>query len=857
MTGSSARLLLEREDELAALSTALDDSRRNHGRLVTVVGEAGAGKTSVVEAFAEDAGVSVLWGWCDPIVPPRPLGSVIDLADAAGWRLPTDSDPWATFEMVVDRLRTKPAVVVIEDLHWADALTIDFVRFLARRISTTNSLVITTVRSDEIGDDHLVWAALAELGRGGRPSRLDIPALTIRAIGQLASATDLDPLEIEQLTGGNAFYVSEVVASSGATAPSVGAAVLARLAQVDHDIRSLVHDVAVSPRSLPIAVVRRLAEGRDGTVDGLVRTGLLNEVDGDLRFRHELARAALEAAMPPASRARRHRRLLDVLIETGIRDVSWRAFHALQSGDADAITRWVPEAARHASRLGAARESARWFEAALDHAEGFADHELAVMHEQIAGELHKTDLNERAVEHAGHAIEWHGRLGDARAIARALILRGQARWLLADLNGARADRAAAIDLLVPLGPSDQLADAHLADATSWMLARRLEQARRAVARSRGVFASTPDAAGSQLGRIESVIELAMGDADSAIAELESELERVRACGDTNSEVLLLGWLGSGSGERRRYDKAVRYLPECIDLANSLDRDGSASYHEAWLARVAFEQGRWDEAGRIGEQIEGSNPLVVATALGVLGRVRVRRGDAGASEALTDALRHGERAEVQHIWSPTCGLAELAWLEQRSEDVAGVLDGLALRVAETDSEWGRGEVAFWQWRAGLDHITDLLAEPFRLQIEGDWRGAAEAWHAIGCPYEEAMALTDGDEAAVRAAIEILDGLGARPLAAMARGRLRELGVVPPSQPRRSTAANPAGLTRRQMDVLGLIVEGLDNGEIAGRLYVSKKTVEHHVSAIFSRLGVDSRAKAIAMALADDLVGATTP
>jgi DNA-binding CsgD family transcriptional regulator len=163
--------------------------------------------------------------------------------------------------------------------------------------------------------------------------------------------------------------------------------------------------------------------------------------------------------------------------------------------------------------------------------------------------------------------------------------------------------------------------------------------------------------------------------------------------------------------------------------------------------------------------------------------------------------------------------------------------------DTDSQWARGELGFWMWRAGgIVTPPEGAAMPFALQMEGAWQQAAEAWRDLGAPYEEGMSLLDGDRIAVAAAIEIFDTLGAAPASSKARVRLRELGVsrVPPL---RTSRAGVAGLTPRQAEVLALLADGMSNSEIAEELFVSKRTVEHHVSAILTHLGVSSRAKAI--------------
>jgi DNA-binding NarL/FixJ family response regulator len=130
------------------------------------------------------------------------------------------------------------------------------------------------------------------------------------------------------------------------------------------------------------------------------------------------------------------------------------------------------------------------------------------------------------------------------------------------------------------------------------------------------------------------------------------------------------------------------------------------------------------------------------------------------------------------------------------------------------------------------------------MTGDWEAAAQRWRAVGCPYEAAIALADGDrETSLRAALDELGRLGARPAAAVVGRRLRELGVRGVARgPRPATRANPANLTARELEVLALVAEGLRNADIAQRLFISAKTVEHHVSAILSKLGARTRSEA---------------
>ena len=243
-----------------------------------------------------------------------------------------------------------------------------------------------------------------------------------------------------------------------------------------------------------------------------------------------------------------------------------------------------------------------------------------------------------------------------------------------------------------------------------------------------------------------------------------------------------------------------------------------------------------------------SPLPAIRAYAVRGRIRVRSGERDGRDALSAAVQLADGAGLLDLWSATCGLAELAWLEGQADQIPDLLRSLFDQALAADSPWARGEIGFWMWRAGaIDQPPESAAEPYARQMRGDWAGAAVAWREIGCPYEQALALADGDQTAQLTAMEILDDLGARPAAAWVRAQLRDQGMsVIPRGERAATRAHPAGLTIRQAEVLTLMTDGLSNTDIADRLFITPKTVEHHVSAIFAKLGATNRAQAIVKA-----------
>jgi ATP/maltotriose-dependent transcriptional regulator MalT len=202
-------------------------------------------------------------------------------------------------------------------------------------------------------------------------------------------------------------------------------------------------------------------------------------------------------------------------------------------------------------------------------------------------------------------------------------------------------------------------------------------------------------------------------------------------------------------------------------------------------------------------------------------------------------------EPQRIVSVAAALAEHAWLRGDFPGVAREMRGAIEYALRDRDHWRVGELAFWAHRAGA-HIEGALrvARPFQLQMSGEYLQAAQAWADLGCPYEQAFALTDSPDVVLRKrALEIFDALGARPMAARVRRQLKAEGVRGLKRgANRSTRANAAGLTVRELEVLALVAQNLSNAAIARRLYLSSKTVDHHASAILTKLGIASRREA---------------
>ena len=309
-------------------------------------------------------------------------------------------------------------------------------------------------------------------------------------------------------------------------------------------------------------------------------------------------------------------------------------------------------------------------------------------------------------------------------------------------------------------------------------------------------------------------------------------------------------LSEGLRHRGRWSEALAWIERGIEYTRELGL-------EAWLkcliggqAAVELALGRWDDAAATADAIlAGPRDQIIAPrfdSLIVLALVRARRGDPGYWPLLDEARDTAIASDDLQLLAPAAAArAEVVWLEGRPDAIGEETEyayDTACRLGEpTYAGW----LACWRDRAGLPvEPLDGVPDRFRLELGGEPELAAEEFRAGGAIYDGALAAVASTNGPVlRAALDQLHALGAKPAPAIVSRRLRELGERRvPRGPRSSTTENPAGLTNRELEVLPLLAEGLRNAQIAQRLVVSEKTVDHHVSAILRKLGVNSRGQA---------------
>jgi DNA-binding CsgD family transcriptional regulator len=845
--------LLERKAALDGLAEFAGQARCGDGRLVLLEGEAGVGKSALVEQFTHDLpGSRLLWGACDGMFTPRPLGPLFDIAQQVDGRLHSLCRAGASREQLFGGFLTglcEPGplpVVVIEDVHWADEATLDLLSFLARRIREIAVLVIVSYRNDELGGTHPLRVALGHLAVQRCTRRLRLAPLSVQAVRVLSAGRGVDPAELFRVTGGNPFYVREVLeAGLGEVPGSARDVVLARAARLGPEARQTLEAAALIGGTVDERLLGQVVAGPE--VAEVISSGLMAG-QPVLRFRHEIARQAVEQAVLPARRSGFHARILQGLRSLGCEDDARLAFHAEQAGDGPAALEHAARAGRRARTLASHREAAGQFERALRFAGGEAPASIAARWIELATELSMVDRWAEAETACTRALQNWRAAGDPLGEGDTLRRMSAVLWRLCRGEEILAAAEAAVALLEPLGPTAELAAAYGNLATFRNgpgcldvvpLARRAQE----LAVRFGVPAVQSRAATTEA----QAVWLAGGDWEPVLRRalsiaLENGIEYEAGFAYTNLHELHCG--------NRDYAKADPYfhdgLAYCEDHDLGTYRNCLRGIRTSTLERL----GRWDESVQLAQAVLAAvaspvNRMIPMTSLAL---VAARRGEPDVWPHLDAAMTAADgSAGYMYTGAVRLARAEARWLDSDLTAARREAELADDACADATDPWLNGEIAVWLRRTGSPRTNQReLAEPYRQQLTGNQRGAAGLLDALGCPYDAALALLDApDELALRRALDICNTLGAVATARIIRQKMRSLGIrsVPAGQ-RTAARENPLGLTRREQEVLELLCDGRTNASIAAKLVISPKTVDHHVSSVLAKLGVSKRTQVAA-------------
>jgi DNA-binding CsgD family transcriptional regulator/tetratricopeptide (TPR) repeat protein len=897
--------LLERDFAIAELHAAAQNVRLYGGRTVVICGEAGIGKTSLLRAWAETSPPSKLtfrWGGCEALFTPRPLGPVFDLAAqldhnvrAAVRDHKSSNDVFSAFaNWLADHPFHQSArmnelaleVLIIEDVHWADYLTLDFLKFISRRVQRSNVLLVLTFRDDEVDAMHPLTQVLGEVP-ATHCTTIKLKPLSEMSLASLSGYPANRLSELVSVSGGNPFFATELIAAQianggqqgGSTSAaklsmpiSTTAAVMARVQRVSASAREVLEVASLVPGSVELPLLNSLLNKHSNlSVEECVQRGLLIWAGRGLAFRHELARLALEEQLPPSKCRAMHSRLLNALTELEPHAIDRLAYHAARAEDFDALFELAPRAALRASALGGHREAEAHYRVALEILERsdsvtnngsftatkhgvVSKIERAKLLQAWVGQCQVLGRVDSKVEAAiQNAVQLRRELNEPIQLGKALMEQSE---VLSLLNQREASNAALDDaqlVLEQATPNAELARVYGQRSATHMLQNKWELAerwgRRAIALARQFNAFQTEA-----HALNSIGSAMLDDAQDRGYDLIMQSLQIALRNELRSDAAR-AYLNFSEACIRNRDlaRAQPMLNEGLKFVQNYDLDKYRAVLLSMQSNVHQMHGRLDEALQVARSVLTNNALATPLRNGpntVLGTVILQQDLAKGRDLLQQVWMNVlPNAQPDFVAPAAIGIAEGAWL---AGDLNACLDVVnqTMSICRELTTWDYGELAVWFHRAGGDPFqfgARKIAPPCLNEIEGRLDEAASQWRVMGMPRHEAYVLMRMDPLqhpnALNLAIERLDFIGAIGSAALARKLARQhsrAGVKGIKVgPHAAARKNPFGLTPRELEIATLIIDGYSNQRIAEAFSRSTRTVEHQVSALLGKLGLTQR------------------
>ncbi len=857
-----AASLVERDDDLDVLLRGYEAASAGSGATIVVCGSAGMGKTTLVRAFLERVeGATVFAGGCDDLIAPRSFGPFRDMARTSGLladeliRDPNREDLLDGLLDVLDR-PSRPAVMIIEDAHWADDASIDVLRYLARRIVDLHALLIITLRDREVDRSHPVRNLLAG-PTSTAPIRIGLQPLSVEAVAGLVQSlrsdgveSGLDPRSLHDVSGGNPFLVDQLLSSGpGDATRSARETLVARAERLSVDGQAVLQTLSVLPEGADPTMARMLFGDLAGALHEAEGSGLLASSADRIRFRHELGRSAIVESMSFGERMEATNQVLDALIDTGA-DPTLLVHLSRSAGDGRRATRFALEVLDGGLAPVSHREVWKLTRIALECTTDLTPSRIAGLHLAAATAGRLTNHHAEAVRHAESGVELlteHG--GTDAELASAWLELAMARAATGDHHQASTALYRAKDLLDLAPPTEESALCNTLLAASALISGDIDGA---IERT-GESIALADANGWTQVAVYALglrgVALGGPASPSGLDDMHRAIRLGAKHGPANRHAANLYNLSVLHLRNAEAAKAEELLDEAERYAREHGLDNMVFHCSVHRANILIQQGRTAEAEALVDQSleQASDPgSIRASAQAALARIWSRRGDPAATELVdrcwSEAVATGE---IQKIGVAGITRLEYLWLQGEDESLRPFAQHLATLGERHQHHRLRADALRMLQRLGeAVEPFDGCPAPLAAALAGDHRLAAERWAEAGQPYEQALELVESSDASIAfEGLRLLDRAGATRAADLVRQRLRSRGLQGvPRGPRRSSDGAVPVLTDRQLDVLRLVADGLTNQQIADELFVARRTVDNHVSAILSRLGVEGRHEA---------------
>jgi ATP/maltotriose-dependent transcriptional regulator MalT len=852
--------LIERGSFLTALISQFGKVSKNEGRCIFVSGEAGIGKTSLIKAFCNEVKdkCNVYHGICDALFTPRPLAPLYDVLLQLGKNIPEGNiditNRTVFFTNFLHELndRKKVNVIVFEDIHWADEATLDFIKFLARRITQLKCLFILTYRNTEIHSSHPLRNIMGQLNPDSF-TRIELMPLSKHAVEKMAEERGYNGEDVFRITNGNPFYVTEILASYSHGIPdNIKDSILSVYNKMNEKTKHVWEILSVLPTAFEMYYLDKLDASYIPAVQDCIDSKILIVDKERILFKHELYRRTIESSLSPLARIALNKKILDLLLESFEENQATERIihHAKNANEYDLVVKYAPMAAKHAASLGAHIEAARLYLTAIEYHQGNDEDILIQFYESYAYECYLTNQAREAIIYTARALDIWKKKNNIEKIGNSMRFLSRLWWWNGNWNRAESLAKEAIEILDNQPSSKAKAMAYSNLAQLKMLTEKLDEClywgEKAIVIAKEL--NDEETLSHALNNVGTV-EMTQGSIEKGNELLQQSLAIALKNSYNEHAARAYTNLGCNWVILKNYKEAEKFFEEGIQYCEERDLDAWASYMLSWKATLKLETGHWKEAYSLAESLlknEAQTPIVRIIVLVVAATIKMRRGEDDALRQLMDAkAMASESMESQRILPVLSAMLEYEWITGSIVIDDKILDSGKATIADSETIYGNQEFVFWLSKARKQNLTlKNIKGGYDIDTTASALKTAAFWERAGNPYEEALALFETSDDNKRKAIAIVQRLGATAVYERMKFEMRRSGIKKiPRGIRKTTQSNPEFLTDRELDVLRLLQEGLHNKEIAGRLFISAKTVDHHISAILYKLEVNSRTKAV--------------
>jgi predicted ATPase/DNA-binding CsgD family transcriptional regulator len=850
---------------MESLQAMFENVATAEGHCALVSGEPGIGKTSLTKTFCSEIKdeASIYQGTCDALFTPRPLAPVYDIL----WQM--NSDLNESTEENVDRTllftkiyrvlkeSKKTSVVVIEDIHWADEATLDFIKFLARRINQLHCLFILNFRDDEIHVNHPLTTVLGQLPPDSL-TRLQLTPLSRGAVEKLATEKGYKGEDVYSISGGNPFYVNEILASYSLGIPAnIKDSVLSVYNRLDGISKQVWQILSVLPTGIEVNYLEKMEPFYQAAIHNCLDLKIVIAKNDVIFFKHELYRRTIETSLSPLVRMELNKRILDLFLESfeQKQEIERIIHHAKNANEHELVVKFAPIAARQASAVGAHIEASKLYFSAIEYYQGNDSEMLIDFYESYAYECYLTNQVKEGIIYFTRALNLLREINDMEKIGNSLRFLSRLWWY--DGNRVLAEKyaAEAITLLNDMPSSKAKAMAFSNMSQLKLVCDKATEC---------IFWGTKAIEIAKEINDDESLSHALNNVGSIKMNLASSAQEGKDMLQQSLDIALKNCfhehvaraysnLASNGVASKDFVLAKKALDAGIQFCEERDLDSWRANMLSSKAVLLLETGDWDQACDIATyllQLEKQlNSFSIHASL-VMAAIKMRRDEEGALELLLDAITVAfETQELQRMIPALITALEYECITGTSIIRPGDLDTVVSRIKESILSMQVSEFAFWLKKVrNIELAVDFVYEGFDLKDVASLQKAAELWRKLGCSYMQGAILFEGNDEQKRTAIGIMDKLGAVANCERMKFEMRASGIKNiPRGIRKTTKLNPANLTDRELDVLRLLKEGYHNKEIATKLFISAKTVDHHLSSIFFKLDVNSRARAVQEAL----------